>query len=254
MSDIRADSFDAGWHRLYTLGAMAAILALAGTLLDIVLTSMPGWQTSTVPTTVVQWFAQFDANPVLGLRNLDLLNVIITAIGLPMYVALYGAQRKTRGGLAMLALVLVTVGSTVFMANNVALPMLDLGRQYASASTESQRLVLEGAGAALLVRGEHGSLGALAGFLLPSIGTLIMAMAMLSGDVFKRSTGLIGMVGTGLLLVYVAGVPASLAPAGVLLGIAGIGGVLMMLWNVLVARVLWRLGATPEREMSIDGT
>ncbi len=46
----------------------------------------------------------------------------------------------------------VAVGTAVFVGSNVALPMLELSRQYGLASTESQRLAVQGAGAAMLAR------------------------------------------------------------------------------------------------------
>ncbi len=239
-----ANTADSAWKSLYKIGAAAAILALCGTLFDIVLASMPGWQASTVPTSVAQWYEQLQTNPLLGLRNLDLLNIIIAVVGLPMYVALYGAHRKTRAGVALLALVFVAVGTAVFVGSNVALPMLELSRQYGLASTESQRLAVQGAGAAMLARGSHGSMGVFAGFLLPSLGTLLMAVAMIGGGVFTRVDGSIGILGTSLLLAYVVGSTFSPATSGALMAVAGLGGVLMMMWNVRVAWVLFRMGGS----------
>jgi hypothetical protein len=71
------------WRTLYVIGGVAAILVLLGTLSDIVIISIPGWQTSTVPTSVAQWFAQFSEKPLLGLRNLDLLNITLSVVGWP---------------------------------------------------------------------------------------------------------------------------------------------------------------------------
>lgn len=69
-----APASDVSWRSIYILGAASAVLVLAGTLLDFVLASVPSWQASTAPTSVVLWLAQFEATPLLGLRNLDLLN------------------------------------------------------------------------------------------------------------------------------------------------------------------------------------
>jgi hypothetical protein len=44
---------------------------------------MSGWEASTVPATIQAWFTQFQTNPLLGLRNLDLLNVTISPIDYP---------------------------------------------------------------------------------------------------------------------------------------------------------------------------
>lgn len=247
MSDIQGErqtgllpEFD--WRRLYTLGAIAALVALAGTLADIVIAMIPGWGSATVPAPIEQWFTQLRVNPLLGLRNLDLLNITVSAVGLPMYVALYGAHRNASPGYASLALVIAAVGTGVFIANNAALPMLELSRQYSAASTEAQRWVLQGAGEALLAKGGHGSMGAFIGFFLSSIGTLLMTVAMLRGRVFGHPVAYTGMLGISLLLVYLIGSMFTRERNGLLMAIATLGGLLMIAWNVMIARRLMQLG------------
>ncbi|MDA3937098.1 MAG: hypothetical protein PF636_09670 [Actinomycetota bacterium] len=237
-------STDRTWRSMYIIGAIAAILALSGTIADIVITSIPGWEASTVPTSIVGWFAQFEANPLLGLRNLDLLNVVLAVIAVPMYVALFGVHRRVSQGLAALALVVVTLGTSVMVASNAALPMLDLSRQFSLATTDSQRIALQGAAQAILATGAHGSMGALAGFFLSSVGTLLMAVAMLVGGVFRRLASWTGIVGMSFLLAYVVGTAFSLAPTGVLMIVAMPGGLMMIAWYVMVARKLFRLTST----------
>lgn len=236
-------SADRAWRSTYILGAIAAILALSGTIADIVITSLPGWQASTVPTSVEGWFPQFQANPLLGLRNLDLLNVVISVIAVPMYVALYGVHRRASQGLAALALVVVTLGTSIFVAGNAALPMLHLSREFSLATTDSQRLELQGAAQAILATGAHGSMGAFAGFFLSGVGTLLMAVAMLEGGVFRRLASWTGIVGMSLLLAYVVGTAFALAPTGVLMIVAMPGGLIMVAWYVMVARKLFRLAS-----------
>lgn len=235
---------DSSWRDIYVVGGIAALLALAGTLTDIAITMIPGWEASTVPATIQAWFTQFQTNPLLGLRNLDLLNITVSVVGIPIYVALYGAHRRVSQGLAALALVVVTLGTSVFVASNAALPMLDLSRQFSLATTDTQRLALQGAAQALLATGAHGSMGAFAGFFLSSVGTLFMALAMLEGKVFSRLAAWIGVAGTSLLLVYVVGTTFALAPIGVLLVVAMPGGLMMIAWNIMVAKKLFRLSAT----------
>jgi len=120
--------------------------------------------------------------------------------------------------------------------------MLELSRQYSAASTEAQRLALQGAGEALLAKGAHGSMGAFTGFFLSSIGTLLMTVAMFKGKIFSRATAYTGMIGISLLLVYVVGSTFLPGPIGVLMAIAMPGGLLMIAWNVMVARKLLQLG------------
>ncbi|MCJ7737003.1 MAG: DUF4386 domain-containing protein [Anaerolineae bacterium] len=234
---------DSSWRDIYVVGGIAALLALAGTLTDIAITMIPGWEASTVPATIQAWFTQFQTNPLLGLRNLDLLNVTISAIGIPMYLALYGAHRRVSQAYAALALIVVLAGTVVFITSNAALPMLELSKQYSVASTDAQRLTIEAAGAALLARGAHGRLGAFMGFFLSSIGTLLMGLAMLKGRVFTSGTSWVGMVGITLLIIYIIGSTFVPESGAAMMAIALPGGVLMMVWNVMVAKKLFQLRA-----------
>lgn len=234
---------DDQWRSVYVMGGIAALIALAGTLTDIAITMIPGWDVSSVPDTTQAWFTQFQTNTLLALRNLDLLNMIIVIIQIPMFLALYGAHRRTSQDYAFLALIVVLIGTVVFITNNAALPMLALSQQYTGASTDAQRFTIEAAGVALLSRGAHGSLGVFMGFFLSSLGTLLMGLAMLKGHVFARSTAWVGLVGITLLIIYIIGSTFMSAPSIAMMVIALPGGVLMMVWNAMVARELFRLCA-----------
>jgi MFS family permease len=247
MSDMQGErraglAAGSAWRSLYVLGAIAALVALAGTLADIVITMIPGWEASTVPATVEQWFTQLHVNPWLGLRNLDLLNITVSAVGLPLYVALYGAHRNASPGYAALSLIIVALGTAVFIADNAALPMLELSRQYSVASTETQRSALKGAGEALLAKGAHGSMGAFVGSFLSSMGTLLMTVAMFKGRVFGRAAASTGMLGVSLLLVYLIGSTLTSQSSAILMAVAMPGGFLMIAWNLIVAKKLLQLG------------
>jgi hypothetical protein len=228
---------------MYIVGGIAALLSLAGTLTDITITMLPGWEASTVPTTIQAWFTQLQTNPLLGLRNLDLLNLTISIIGIPMFLALCGAHRRSSQAYAMLALIVVLVGTVVFLTSNAALPMLELSQAYSTASTDTQHLTLEAAGEALLARGAHGSFGAFWGFFVSSIGTLLMGLAMLVGRVFSRVAAWVGIVGITFLIVYTIGSTFVPGSGEVMILIAVPGGLLLMAWNVLVAKKLFELSA-----------
>lgn len=234
-----------GWRALYRLGAIVALVTLAGTLLDIALTMVPGWGPTTVPTTAAAWLAQLAGTPLLGMRNLDLLNITLSAIGLPMYLALFGAHRRVEPGLGLLALIAIGIGTALFIASNAALPMLELARRYASTAA-GDRLALEAAAEALLARGAHGSFGAFLGFFLSEVGTLLTALVMLRGRIFTKSAGWIGIVGTAVLMAYTVGITFAPGSEMLMKGVAAPAGLLMMVWNVLVARKLLALAKTAE--------
>lgn len=238
-----------GLRSLYLIGAVVAIAAIGGVVFDIGLTTLPGWGPESVPTDAAGWFAQFAQDPWLGLRNLDLLNVGVSVISLPLYLAIAASQRRTAPGLSAVALTLVLLGTAVFASGNAALPMLELSGSYATAASPQERVSLEAAAVSLLSRGEHGSLGSYPGFLLSELGTLLMAVAMLRGRVFSRATAVTGIAGTVVLTAY--STVATFAPqlSGAVMAIAAPGGLLMLAWNALVARRLVALarGSAEQR-------
>lgn len=233
---------EATWRPAYMLGAMMACVVLAATVLDIVLTMVPALDASTVPATAEGWLAQLGSQPWLGLRNLDLLNAALALVGLPLYFAISGAHRHARPATAMLAFIFAAAGALLFAGNNIALPMLQLAREHAHAAPDAC-VGLEAAASALLARGAHGSFGALPGFLVSEIGTLLTAVLMVRGRVFGRATGWIGIVGTGALMVYTVAITVTPGSEALMKGLAAPAGLLMLAWYALSARALWRLEA-----------
>jgi hypothetical protein len=202
---------------------------------------VPGWETTTIPATIQNWFDQLQANPLLGLRNLDLLNIVISFIQIPMFLALFGVYRKESQAFAILALIVWLMGISLFISNNAALPMFDLSTRYSDISTEFQRAAIEGAGIALLARGAHGSIGSFMGFFLSSIGTLLFGLLMLRGKLFSRFAAWVGIVGITLLIIYTIGNTFVPNRGNEMLIIAMPGGILMIVWNILIAKKLFQL-------------
>jgi hypothetical protein len=230
------------WKRVYILGGIATLMVLIGVVLDVVVGSYLGGNLSALPQTAVDRFAQFQATPLLGLYNLDLLNSVNQIVLIPAYVALYAAQRKTNPAFSLLALVIFLVGTTVFVTTNTALPMLDLSDKYATATTESQRMLFSAAGEALLARGTHGGLGVFIGFLLPNLAGLTMAYSMFTGNVFGKATALVGLTGSVLILLYIVLVTFAPAVRTMATAMALPGGLLLMAWMILFALRLFQLG------------
>ncbi len=229
------------WKGIYLLGGIATILVLIGILLDMVFGSITGGNLSELPLTAVDRFIQFQTNPLLGLYYLDLLNAINQIIMIPVYFAVFAALRRANLPLAALGLIFFLVGTVVFITNNTALPMLELSQKYAAASSESQKLLFSAAGEAMLARGMHGSAGVFPGFLIPNIGTILLAGAMLDGKVFSRLSGIIGMAGSALLMVYTILVTFLPSVKDIAMAVSMPGGLLMMAWLVMVTIRLFRL-------------
>lgn len=234
---------DRAWSALFRVGAVSALVCVAGSAFDIGLAMVPGWGEASVPTSVAGWLAQATAQPLLALRNLDLLNVTMSFLALPLYVALYGAHRRAAPALPLLALLLVAVGTAVFASANAALPTVDLARKAATLPAGPERTAAEAAVQALLARGAHGSPGAFMGFFVSEVGTLLMAAGVLGGGVFSRRIAWLGLVGSTALCAYTLVVtffPAALAAA---IALAAPGGLMMMAFQVLVAKRLAQLAS-----------
>jgi hypothetical protein len=233
------------WRGLYRVGAVLALVVLAGTVLDIALTMMPGWGPTTVPTDAAGWFAQFAGKPLLAIRNLDFLNATLSVIGLPLYAALLVAHRRTAPAVALVALLAVALGTALFASANAALPMLELSGRYAAAS-ESGRATLVAAAESLLARGAHGSYGTFPGFILSEIGTLLMAAAMLAGGVFSKRSAWVGIVGMSVMIVYSIAFTFGIGSDALIMAVAAPAGLLMLAWYVMVARRLLEIATADD--------
>jgi len=230
----------AGWKRFYLLAAVGLALSVGLVLVDIGL-SFAGGDLATGSSDATGWFAHFQSNWLLGLRNLGLFNVINTILMLPMYLVVYRLHLRQSPALAALALSLILIGAAIYDANNRALAMLALSQQYAAAGA-GQKAVLEAAGAAILAQAEDFTPGSFTGLFVSNGASLLMTILMLRGQVFHRWVSIAGVVGNGLLLIFtlsVTFVPASFDAAMVL---ALVGGLCMLAWDIAVAVRLARLG------------
>ncbi len=227
------------WSNLYLLGAVAALLIVLTGLAEIVITFLPGGYTIT--ETVADWFTLLQNNWFLGLRNLGLLNIVMVAFGIPLYLALYAAHRNVNQAFAALALIVSYIGVAVFYATNRAFPMLELSNHYVIATTEAQRTVIEAAGQAMLTVGQSHTPGTFLAFILSEIAGMLMAMVMLRGKVFSRGAAYTGLIGFSLLFVFE--ILSSFAPSAqdALLILAMVGGLASMTWYILIARRLLQL-------------
>jgi hypothetical protein len=232
---------DADWAWLYRIGAVAAVLVVLVGLIEIGISFLPGGERIAPESmTVGDWFALYQTYPLLGLRNLGLLNILIVALGLPFFGAVYGMLRSSRQAVAGLALIVFCVGAAAFFATNVAFPMLTLSDQYTRVVDDAQRAQLLAAGQTLLAIGASHSPGSFLGFFLSEIAGLLMSWGMLRDGRFGwigPVAGLLAFVLLGLFDVVSAFVPA-LFGMGLLLAMGG--GLASMVWYVLGARRLFR--------------
>lgn len=232
---------DKQWKLIFRVGAVTTIIVLCGIFLDMIAGSMTGGNITELPRTAVERFNQFRDNSLLGLYNLDLLNVINQIILIPSIFALYGAHRNEGKPAALLSLILFLVGTTIFVTGNTALTMLDLSQKYFGATSDEQRTLLSAAGEAMLAKGSHGSLGVFIGFALPTAANIMMSYVMLNGKVFSRTTSYIGIIGNSMMVIYIILVTFVPEVESLALVFAMPAGLLVMTWMIMFTIKLFKL-------------
>jgi hypothetical protein len=245
------ENIEKQWKSIYTLGGIVTIIALTGILLDIIIGSITGGNISALPQTSIDRFAQFHAGKFLGLYNLDFLNIIIQMILIPAYFALYAAHRNVNKAYGLLALVVFLFGSVIMVANNSALPMLELSNKYYSTTIESQKAFYAAAGESMLAQGAHGSPGIFLGFFIPNIANLIMSFVMLKGAIFSKINSWVGISGSVLMLLYVLLVNFGTGVENMATAFAMPGGLLLMAWMIMFTLRLFKLVHVRSKELTI---
>ncbi len=130
-------------------------------------------------------------------------------------------------------------------AANTAFSMLSLSSHYAAATTAAQRAQFEAAGqAALTGLAVTQGAGLQVANALNAIAGVLISVVMLRSTIFSKVTASVGLVGNVLEL----GLPGVSVPFAVAFAIVGIGGVLLVIWYILIARQLFLLAQSIPKE------
>ena len=227
------------WAGVYKLGGVAVLVTVLVGILESTIQFLP---VSNIPLdTVLDWFVLFQKNPFMGLRNMGLLNIFLNTLALFTYFALYVAHRENSNQpYAALAMVIAFLGIGVFLATNRAFPMLDLSNQYAAATTDTQRAMLEAAGKSMLTVGQSHTPGTFLGFFLSEVAGIFISVVMLRSHIFSKVNAYAGILGFSILLVIeYFSTFSGLSDAMMMLFM--LGGLLSMIWYILIARRLFQL-------------
>ena len=135
------------------------------------------------------------------------------------------------------------------VANNTALPMLELSSKYYSTALESQKALYAAAGESMLARGAHGSPGIFLGFFIPNIANLILSFVMLKGTIFSKINSWIGVMGSVLMLLYVVLINFGTGLENMATLFAMPGGLLLMTWMIMFTIKLFKLGHISSEEV-----
>lgn len=226
---------------VYKAGAIAAIIVVLGSILDIIIAFSIDGDLSSIPQNAVDRFALFQVNPLLSLYYLDFLNLVTLVISFPAFFALYWAMKNYRPALSTMAMIVFVIGFTLFISNNTALQLAQLSYKYNHTQDQMQQFFLSGLGDFLIAKGSHGSVGVFYGFAVVLISEMMISFAMLSKEVFSKWTGIIGIFGTSLMLIYIfliTFLPGTDKSAVIL---AMPGGLLLIAWMTMFSIRLFKL-------------
>ena len=233
---------DARWNRMYRIAAVAALVMIGLILLDMGISrALPQGDVTPADLNAADWLNRFHADPLYALRDYGIFNIISNLLSIPVLLALYHIHRDRP--LAILAAAVSILGGGIYIANNTALPMLSLSHTYA-AVTDAQRLTIEAAGTALLARGADFTTGSLIGTLVPSLGGLLMAFVVLAGKVFKKIVGYVGIIAYLSLTVFTVMTVCWPALFDIAMIIAMPGGLLVLVWNIVLVCKFFKLSNT----------
>jgi len=213
------------WNFLYRTAAIAALVSVALFLFQIVAFFV--WSP---PSTVSGHFALLQSRPVVGLVSLDFVIVVDEVLAIPIWLALYLSLHRLHESLVLIATALSAVSIECFLIATPALNMLFLSHQYAAASTAADRNGILGAGQAVL--SSWFGTPYQVGYVVGSIGMLLIGFVMLRSQIFSRLAAYMG------ILSGVVGFGFYVPKIGVFISILSVVG--MQVWYVMIALTLLR--------------
>ncbi|MDF2841171.1 MAG: conserved rane protein of unknown function [Clostridia bacterium] len=232
-------STKSNFQAICRLGGITAILTVLTAFIEVVVTFLPGG--SVVPQTVIEWYMLLQGNWFMGLRNLGLLNIIMFSLGILMYFALYVVHSSVDKERAAVALIIILIGTTIFFSTNRAFAMLELSHQYIQAGTESQKIVIEAAGKAMLAVGRSHSPGTFIGFAFGELAGITMSIVMLRNKIFGKKNALVGIIGFTSLLIFECWSLFTSNITGIPMIFALLGAVLNITWLMLLGLRFFKL-------------
>jgi len=235
--EARSNSTGSPYQQLYRIGSIAAFVAAAAILGEVVVLAI-----APPPETLHDWFVLLQSASLLGLLDLWGLEIPMYLAFIPVFLALAMALKKAQPSLILLALTVALLGTGIFLATNDPFAMLALSKQYAAATSAAEKSTLLAAGQALLV---HTNQRAVGGFnmalFLVSIAGLLMASTMRQSAAFGGATALVGILAHALSLADFFRQALTASPIVALLIIVP-NALLLVTWYILVGRKLAQLG------------
>jgi hypothetical protein len=200
---------DPRWKYLYRIGGYTSFLVAALTVIAIAIYFV--WPYKPGIASVTDIFATIQTNPFAALMSLDLFDVIIMIITIPLVLAMYVTMKQANESFALIAAVFGLISCVMILTARPIGEMFSLSNQYAAATTDAARLQYLAAGEALSAV-FSGTTWMLYIFAF-GVWELITSLQMLRSHFFGKKTGYLGLIlllglgffipviGTALLLV-----------------------------------------------------
>jgi hypothetical protein len=246
-----AQTLDSSWKSLCKIGGVAALIATALFIGDIVILIAGNGMFSSANS----WFTLMQNDRVAGLLQLFFTDLVGVALMYPIFFALYAALKRTNEVYAAFATGLAFVGLAIVLATNMNYSMLYLNDQYAAATTTAQRAQIVTAGESFVAM--LNGTGPLMGGLFVEGAFVIISLSMLRSNVFSKRIAYLGLVAHGLDVVHSLAMLVLAPTFGIVFAstvggtLLWIGGTLQLIWYPLVGRRLIQLGRDTAQEQTV---
>lgn len=218
----------------YKLGAWSCIVLMLYSLATILVVTLIGGP----PQSVQECFAMLRESKVNGLLRLDVLTVFVMPLYYVLFYALYISLRHRNRTLAVLSVLFIFAGVTIFLSAPSVFSYVRLSDAYWLAETDAARGQYQAAAEAILSADLWNGTGARISGLMVQTGAVILSVLMLRSSSFTKFTAYTGIITHGLDLLHI--LFAFITPA-LANGIMGVAGIFYLLWFPLITISLFRL-------------
>lgn len=186
------------WKELYKIGAIAVIVSEVILLIGIVAYFIYPFAPGIKSTEAI--FQLLQKDKLGGLISLDFPLVLGNLFGILLFIALYVSLKEVNRSYALIALVLGLVADVLIIPARPIAELFTLSGLYTAATTEAARSQYLAAGEALLAlfNGTSYYINTLFG----GISLLISSVLMLRGNVFSKSTAIVGIVTNAAVCLF----------------------------------------------------
>lgn|ERR1017187_2595651 len=210
------------WKVVHKIAGISAIMILAFIPIQIIVFSV--WP----PTFgAAGWFALFHRNKFAGLVDMDLFLMIDYALTLFIYIALWGALKKTNSVFTTIALLFQLASAITYFSSNGAFEMLYLSNKYAAAATEAEKSMYLASGETIIAIWQGTAFTV--SYWLGCIATITIAMVMMRSDIFSKLTAWLGLA-AGILMI----IPPNFGIAGLVISFISL--IPTIGWLILLGR------------------